>query len=40
MWTAALAGGALFLSDDLRVLPEERRGWIVDEALPYVVPAV
>jgi hypothetical protein len=24
---AALAGGAFFLSDDLRALPEERHGW-------------
>ena len=26
----ALAGGALFLSDDLRVLPDERRSWGLD----------
>jgi hypothetical protein len=26
-WVAALAGGAFFLSDDLRALPEERHGW-------------
>lgn len=26
-WVVALAGGAAFLSDDLRALPEERRGW-------------
>ena len=26
-WIVALAGGALFLSDDLRVLPTERRAW-------------
>lgn len=28
VWIAALAGGAFFLSDDLRVLAEERLGWI------------
>lgn len=27
VWVAALGGGALFLSDDLQVLPEERRTW-------------
>ncbi len=26
-WVAALAGGAFFLSDDLRALPAERHGW-------------
>ncbi|MGM0577828.1 MAG: glycoside hydrolase family 36 protein [Myxococcota bacterium] len=26
-WVVALAGGGLFLSDDLRALPEERRTW-------------
>ena len=26
-WVVALAGGALFLSDDLRALPAERLGW-------------
>lgn len=26
-WTAALAGGALFLSDDLRALPDARHAW-------------
>lgn len=29
-WVAAFAGGALFLSDDLRALPVERHGWGVD----------
>jgi hypothetical protein len=29
-WVAALAGGALFLSDDLRALPEERHTWGLD----------
>lgn len=29
-WVVALAGGGLFLSDDLRSLPEERRGWGLD----------
>ena len=29
-YIAALAGGALFLSDDLRKLPTERRSWGVD----------
>jgi len=32
VWIAALAGGALFLSDDLRALPVERRGWGLDTA--------
>jgi len=27
-WVVALAGGALFLSDDLRALPAERRSWV------------
>jgi len=31
-WVVAFAGGALFLSDDLRGLPEERKGWGMD---PY-----
>jgi hypothetical protein len=31
VWIAALAGGALFLSDDLRVLPEERASWGLDD---------
>ena len=26
-WVAALAGGAFFLSDDLRALPSDRHGW-------------
>ena len=30
-WVVAFAGGALFLSDDLRALPEERRTWGLDE---------
>ncbi len=30
-WIVALSGGALFLSDDLRNLPEERRGWGLTE---------
>ena len=29
-WVVAFAGGALFLSDDLRRLPEERLGWVPD----------
>ena len=37
VWTATLAGGALFLSDDLRTLPEERRAWLLDEAIPLAV---
>jgi alpha-galactosidase len=31
-YVVALAGGALFLSDDLRALPMERRAWGLDEA--------
>lgn len=31
-WVAAFAGGALFLSDDLRALPAERQGWGIDAA--------
>lgn len=31
-WVVSFAGGALFLSDDLRSLPEERQGWGMD---PY-----
>lgn len=31
-WVVSFAGGALFLSDDLRNLPEERLGWGMD---PY-----
>jgi alpha-galactosidase len=27
-WVVAAAGGGLFLSDDLRVLPQERLGWL------------
>jgi hypothetical protein len=30
-WVVALAGGGLFLSDDLRLLPPERRGWGLGE---------
>ena len=30
VWVVAFSGGALFLSDDLRRLPEERRGWGLD----------
>lgn len=30
VWVASLAGGAFFLSDDLRQLPEERRDWGLD----------
>ncbi len=30
-WVVALSGGALFLSDDLRALPAERRGWGLDD---------
>jgi hypothetical protein len=30
-WVVALAGSGLFLSDDLRVLPQERRTWGLDE---------
>jgi len=30
-WVAALGGGALFLSDDLRKLPAERHGWGLDQ---------
>lgn len=30
VWIAALAGGAFFLSDDLRELETERRGWGLD----------
>ncbi|MBI2892231.1 MAG: alpha-galactosidase [Deltaproteobacteria bacterium] len=36
-WIVALSGGALFLSDDLRLLDADRPGWILDEervALP------
>lgn len=33
IWVAALAGGALFLSDDLRNLDQERVGWLTNEAL-------
>jgi alpha-galactosidase len=31
-WVVALASGAAFLSDDLRALPEARRGWGLDAA--------
>ncbi len=31
-WVVALAGGALFLSDDLRALPSERPDWALDAA--------
>jgi hypothetical protein len=30
-WVVALAGSGLFLSDDLRLLPQERRTWGLDE---------
>ncbi|MEC9072470.1 MAG: hypothetical protein VX938_08835, partial [Myxococcota bacterium] len=32
IWIAALAGGALFLSDDLRDLPEDRWDWLESDA--------
>ena len=32
-WVVAFSGGALFLSDDLRALPDERVGWIPGEAI-------
>lgn len=32
VWVASLTGGALFLSDDLRALPQERRSWGLDTA--------
>lgn len=43
-WVVALAGGAWFLSDDLRLLPEERYAWGHDDGRPQLgigaVPAV
>ena len=30
-WIAALAGGAFFLSDDLRLIDDERRSWLTSE---------
>ena len=32
-WAAAFAGGALYLSDDLRALPEERFEWLTPQLI-------
>jgi len=39
-WIAAFAGGAWFLSDDLRVLPEERRAWFSPEMVATALAGV
>ena len=39
-WIAAFAGGAWFLSDDLRLLPEERRAWFSPEMVATALAGV